>query len=145
MVNHFPEVKDDLLNALQLVSVEKTKTLFSSSMLDAAFKNIYERSKPLKFESIVDFSKIKKLSIYFLLFLVICVMLFGFIPSLQAATNRLLNFNQEYIAPAKYHFEVYPGNSEVTKGGDVDFLIKVKGEIPKKLFLLTREESQTNL
>jgi len=142
--NHFPEVKDDLLNALQLVSVEKTKTLFSSSLLDAAFKNIYERSKPLKFESIVDFSKMKKLSIYLLLLVVFCVMLFGFIPSLQAATNRLLNFNQEYIAPAKYYFEVYPGNSEVTKGGNVEFLVKVKGEIPKKLYLLTREESQTN-
>ena len=142
--NHFPEVKDDLLNALQLVSVEKAKTLFSSSLLDAAFKNVYERSKPLKFDSIVDFSKIKKLLIYCLLLLVICVMIFGFVPSLQAATNRLLNFNQEYIAPAKYYFEVYPGNSEVIKGGNVDFLIKVKGEIPKKLFLLTREESQTN-
>lgn len=141
---HFPEVKDDLLNALQLVSIDKINTLYSPSLLDAAFKNVYERSKPIKFESIVDFSRVKNLAIYFFSLLAICVLLFAFVPSLQAASYRLVNFNREFIPPAKFYFEVYPGNSEVTKGDKVDFEIKVIGEVPKKVFLLTREESQTN-
>jgi hypothetical protein len=140
----FPEVKDDLLNALQLVSIDKTNSLYSTSLLDAAFKNVYERSKPIRFESIVDLSKVKKLAIYFFSLLAFCVLLFAFVPGLQAASNRLVNFNQEFIPPAKFYFEVYPGNTELTKGEDVDLLIRVKGEVPKKVFLFTREESQTN-
>ena len=140
----FPEVKDDLLNALQLVSIDKTNSLYSTSLLDAAFKNVYERAKPIKFESIVDLSKVKKLAIYFFSLLAFCVLLFAFVPGLQAASNRLVNFNQEFIPPAKFYFEVYPGNTELTKGENVDFVIRVKGEIPKKVFLFTREESQTN-
>ncbi len=142
--NIFPRLKMILLNALQLVSSDKTKTIYSTSLLDAAFKNVYERAKPIKFESIVDFSKVKKLSMYFISLFVFCVLLFAFVPGLQAASNRLINFNQEFIPPARFYFEVYPGNAEVTKGENVDFVIRVKGEIPKKVFLLTREESQTN-
>ena len=141
---YFPEVKDDLLNALQLVSIDKTNSLYSTSLLDAAFKNVYERAKPIKFESIVDLSKVKKLAIYFFSLLAFCVMLFAFVPGLQAASNRLVNFNQEFIPPAKFYFEVYPGNDEITKGANVDFVVVIKGEVPKKVFLLTREESQTN-
>jgi len=141
---YFPEIKDDLINALQLVSSDNDNSLYSASLLDAAFKNVYERAKPIKFESIVDFSKAKKLSMYFLLSFVFCVLLFVFVPGLQAASNRLVNFNQEFIPPARFYFEVYPGNDEITKGENVDFVIRVKGEVPKKVFLLTREESQTS-
>ncbi len=141
---HFPEIKDDLLNAMQLVSSDKTSTMYSPNLLDAAFKNIYERAKPIKFESIVDFTSVKKLAIYLLSVFVFCVLLFAFVPGLQAASNRLVKFNQEFIPPARFYFEVYPGNKEITKGENVDFLIRVKGEVPKKIFLFTREESQTN-
>ena len=141
---HFPEVKDDLLNALQLVSKDGTNTLYSTSLLDAAFKNVYDRAKPIKFESIVDFSRVKKLAVYFFSLLAFSVLLFAFVPGLQAASYRLVNFNKEFIPPAKFYFEVSPGNSELTKGEKVDFVIKVIGEVPKKVFLFTREESQTN-
>ncbi len=141
---HFPEIKDDLLNAMQLVSSDKNNSIYSASLLDAAFKNVYERAKPIKFESIVDFSKAKKFLIYFISIFTFCGLLFVFIPGLQAASYRLINFDQEFIPPARFYFEIYPGNTEVTKGENVDFLIRVKGEIPKKVFLLTREESQTN-
>ncbi len=113
-------------------------------LLDAAFKNVYERSKPVRFDSIVNFSKVKKLSTYFLSLFVISVLLFGFVPGLQAASSRLVNFNQDFIPPAKFYFEIFPGNAEITKGDKVDFIVRIKGEVPKKIFLYTREESQTN-
>lgn len=140
----FPEIKDDLLNAIQLVSAEKSESYYSSALLDAAFKNVYERSKPIKFESIVNFSRVKKLLRSFIVLFFISVLSFALIPELRAASNRLLNFRQEFIPPAKFYFEIFPGNTEITKGGGVDIIIKIKGEIPKKVFLLTREEEQTN-
>jgi hypothetical protein len=141
---HFPEIKDDLLNAMQLVSSSKNNSLYSTALLDAAFQNVYERAKPIRFESIVDFCKVKNLSVYFLSVFVFCFLMFAFVPGLQAASNRLVNFNKEFIPPAKFYFEVYPGTAEVTKGEKVDFVIRVKGEVPQKVFISTKEESQTN-
>lgn len=140
----FPEIKDDLINALQLVTISSVNNFYSTSLLEAAFENVYQRTKPIRFESIINFNKVKKLSIYFFVLLTFSVFLFSFIPGLSAASNRIVNFNKEFIPPAKFYFEVYPGNKEITKGDDIDFLIRVKGQIPPKIFLFTREESQTN-
>lgn len=141
---YFPSLKDDLLNALQLVSSDKLKNFYSSSLLNEVFRNVYERTKPIKFESIVDFSRVKKNAIKFLVVLIVSVILFAFIPGLQAASHRLLNFNQEFIPPAKFIFEIHPGNSSITKGESVEFLIKVIGENPANVYLHLREESQTS-
>jgi len=142
--NHFPDLKDDLLNALQLVSKGQNNNLYSASLLDAAFRNVYERAKPIRFESIVDFRKIKKISYYFIATFIFSVLLFTFSPGLQAASNRIINFGQDFIPPAKFYFEIYPANQEVTKGDDVDFVITIKGEVPGKVFLALREESKVN-
>ena len=141
---YFPDIKDDLLNILQLVSSDKFNPFYSFSLIDAAFKNVYERSRSLKFETIVDFTKVKKLARNFTILLVLCLLLFVFIPGLRAASYRILNFNREFLPPARFYFDIIPGNTEVTKGDNVDFVINVKGEIPKKVSLFTREEAQTN-
>jgi hypothetical protein len=141
---YFPQIKDDLINALQLVKTENQNALYSSSLVDAAFKNVYERAKPIRFESIVDFKRVKKLLRYSSALIVFAAILFLIIPNLRAASNRILNFNQEFIPPAKFYFEVLPGNADITKGNDVNFIIRVKGEMPKKVSLAIRDESQTN-
>src|SRR5574338_524256 len=140
---HFPDIKDDLLNAMQLISTDKNNSLYSISLLDAAFKNVYDRAKPLQFDSIVDFSKVKNLLKYFISVSVFAFLIFSFVPGLFAASNRLINFNKEFIPPAKFYFDVYPGNAELTKGESINFIVRVKGESPGKIYLMTREGSQT--
>ncbi len=140
----FPEIKDDLLNALQLVSVSQSSVYYSSLLSDAAFRNVYERVKPIQFDSIIDYSKTKKISLYFLSVLIFCVALFSFVPGLTEASNRLLNYNQQFVPPARFYFEISPGNAEVTKGENVELLVRIKGEVPSKVFLWMREESETN-
>lgn len=140
---NFPDIKDDLLNAMQLISTDKNNSLYSISLLDAAFKNVYDRAKPLQFDSIVDFSKVKKLLKYSISISVFAFLIFSFVPGLFAASNRLINFNKEFVPPAKFYFEVYPGNAELTKGESINFIVRVKGESPGKIYLKTREESQT--
>src|SRR5690606_8090447 len=125
-------------------STDKSNSIYYTSPLDAAFKDVYERARPIKFESFVDFTKVEKLFRSFLLLLVSAIILFILVAGLQAASYRIINFSQEFIPQAKFYFEVLPGNAAITKGENVDFLIKVKGEFPKKVFLLTREEAQTN-
>ncbi|HSP87951.1 MAG TPA: DUF4175 family protein [Ignavibacteriaceae bacterium] len=141
---YFPHVKDDLLNAMQLVTIGEAKYFYSSGLIDASFKNVYERTRSINFESIVDFKKVKELSIYLFSILVIASLLFIFVPGMQAASNRIINYNQEFIPPQKYSFEVIPGNAEVTKGEDVNISIKINGGVPSSVYLSIKEEDKTN-
>jgi len=144
---YFPQVKDDLLNAMQLVSIGEGSAksgFYSTGLIDASFKNVYERTRDIRFDSVVDFKKAKELFIYFLSVFVIASLLFIFVPGMQAASYRLINYNQEFIPPQKYSFEVIPGNSEVTKGEDVKISIKVNGGIPSSVYLSIKEEDKTD-
>ncbi len=111
----FPEVKDELLNALQLNSIPD-KNIYSSNLISAAFIRIYEKVKPVNFDSAIKFDKVKNLLFYAAGSLVIVLLMYITIPGLKAASNRLVNFNKEFVTPPKFTFEVSPGNTQVTKG-----------------------------
>jgi len=52
---NFPDVKDELLNTMQLVSENEKRNLYSVNLIDAGFKKVYERVKNLNFQSIIKF------------------------------------------------------------------------------------------
>ncbi|NWF89557.1 MAG: DUF4175 family protein [Ignavibacteriaceae bacterium] len=139
----FPEIKDELLNALQL-NLIKEKQLYSSNLIGAAFIRVYEKVKGISFESAISYEKAKKLFYYAAGSGVFLVILFLSIPGLKAASNRIINFNQEFIPPQKFTFEVSPGNAEVTKGQDVTIKVQVMGEKPNEVFLAVKDIDQTN-
>jgi hypothetical protein len=141
---NFPDVKDDLLNAMQLVSVENQKSLYSPALINAAFQHVYDKTKTIKFESVISFSRTKQLLLYFSGVIIFAFILLTFVPGLNAASNRLANFNKEFIPPQKFYFEVQPGNSKITKGDDVKIFFKVIGPVPKSTFLYVKYEDQTD-
>jgi len=139
----FPEVKDELLNALQLNLIKDTQ-LYSSNLISAAFIRIYEKVKAINFDSAINFDKAKRLLLYVGGSTVFMVLLYLSIPGLKAASYRLVNFNKEFISPPRFTFEVSPGNSQATKGQDVAIKIRVNGEKPKDVFLAVKDIDQTN-
>jgi hypothetical protein len=135
---HFPEVKDDLLNSMQLVSEDKKSKLYSSILIDAAFKNIYNRVKNLNFQSLIKFDQVKRIAPYFAGIVVIFLALFIFVPGMRAASYRLVNFTEDFTPPPKYIFEINPGNKEITKGDKLKIAVKVKGPKLKEIEFATR-------
>ncbi|MEJ2103970.1 MAG: hypothetical protein P8X47_05265 [Ignavibacteriaceae bacterium] len=135
---HFPEVKDELLNSMQLVSENNKKGLYSYNLIDAAFKNVYNRIKNLNFQSIINFEQAKKLIPYFAGITFVCLALLIFVPGMRAASFRIINFNKEFIPPPKYTFEVTPGNKEITKGDDLNISVKVNGPKLKEILFAKR-------
>ncbi len=140
----FPSIKDDLLNAMQLVSVDNSTYKYSEKLINAAFLHIYERTKEIKFESIINFNKAKKLLSYFGSVIIFCFALFTFIPGLKAASNRLINFNQDFIQPPKFIFEIEPGNLQITKGDDVNITVRTDGAKLKEIYLGIKDTEQTH-
>lgn len=143
---HFPDIKDDLLNSMQLVSEENKDEFYSSSLIDAAFKKVYDKIKDLNFKSLVKFDRAKKILPYFAGTSIVCLMLILFVPGMKAASYRLMNFNKEFTPPPKYTFEIDPGNKEITKGEDLKISVKVNGPRLNELSFATRniEDAEFN-
>ena len=138
----FPEVKDELLNTMQLVSENEKGNLYSVNLIDAAFRKVYERAKNLNFQSLINFERAKKILPYFGAITLICVSLILFIPGMNAASSRLINFHKEFVPPPKYIFEISPGNKEITKGDGLDITVKVQGSKPNSVYLASRKEEE---
>jgi len=141
--NFSPSLKDDLLNAMQLVSVDNLN-IYSDNLIDASFKNVYNRSHSVKFESIVSYERAKKILPYFIGVIVFCAAVFGFSPGMQAASYRLINFDNDFIPPPKFIFEISPGNIDITKGGDILITAKIIGSVPKEVFIAVKREDETD-
>jgi Domain of unknown function (DUF4175) len=141
---NFPSIQDDLLNAMQLIADQEKKPIYSLELIDAAFKNVYNRTKNLRFENIVNFKKAKDLLLYFGGTVAFCAVLILFIPGINAASFRLLNYNSEFTAPPKFVFDVNPGDTKVTKGNPLEISVKVEGAVPKQVFLGVKDSDQTN-
>ncbi|MDR3611827.1 MAG: hypothetical protein P4L27_14755 [Ignavibacteriaceae bacterium] len=142
--NNFPEVKDDLLNAMQLISSRDQGTLYSSSMINAAFNQVYKKTINIRFESIVSFKKVKELFLYLSAGIIFAFIILSYVPGVSAASGRLINFNREYIPPQKFYFEVHPGDAKITKGDDIRISIKVTGPVPKETDIAIKYEDETD-
>ncbi len=140
----FPNIKDDLVNAMQLASSDASGTIYSDSLSDAAFQQVYTKTSNLRFDSIVSFKKAKELLLYATGITVFAALLLLVVPGLAEASGRILNFNTEFVPPVRFSFKVQPENVQVTKGDDVFISVKVKGEIPTEVFLATKTMEQTD-
>ena len=137
---NFPEVKDELINTMQLVSENEKENLYSENLIDAAFKKVYERIKNLNFQSLINFERAKKIFPFLAATTIMCFATIFFIPGMNAASHRLLNFNEEFVPPPKFIFEINPGNKEITKGDGLEISIKIKGSKPKSVYLASRKK-----
>jgi len=138
---HYPEIKDELANAVQLINENNTN--YSNQLVDAAFKNVYSKVEKLNFNAVVDFTSTKKLWRFCLMIFIATMILVFFVPSLYTAAIRFLNYNKNYTSPPKFVFEIAPGNKEITKGDNMTITVKAIGEQPKEISLLEKSEEQT--
>lgn len=129
----FPEVKDDLANALQLM--ESNENHYSNDLIIAALTNIYNKTKDFDFKKAVNLTVLKNL--FYTAIAIVCfiALFFLLVPPLQASASRLLNFNKEFIEPPEFSFIVEPGNVKLTKGENLKIIVKTKGKHPKQVFI----------
>ena len=136
-----PQIKDELLNSLQLLK-EKDKN-YSEELIDGAFEKVYRKSEGIDFNDAVKMNTLNSLMkrsaaiLFFALFFII------FFSGLRASAFRLINYQQEFIVPPSFAFEVYPGNTTLTKGDDLEIRLEIKGDLPETFFLKTKSKEET--
>lgn len=140
--NVFTEIKDELLNALEIISVNAEG--YSNDLIDAAFKRIYNRSVNLDFKSAVDItSAFRKLRIG-LLAIILAVSIITLVPGFTSSALRLINYSKNFTPPQKFYFHIIPGDKEITKGDSLTITITATGTAPSEVSLLTRTAEQTD-
>lgn len=137
----FPQIKDELTNALQLMTKSFNST--SKDLLNAAFENIYEKTKDLDFNSVIDYSRTKKILRAFLLSLLTITLLNTLITPLKNASYRLINFGKDFIPPQEFYFSISPQNKTITKGENVVVKISVIGKLQEDISFYYRNEDES--
>lgn len=132
--NHFDEVKDKLINVLQLEHVAEHNT---NSLLIASIDQKALELKPVPFSGAIDFNENKKhLKFLFIpLLLLIGVSLVS--PNIfKEGTDRLVN-HSVYIAPvAPFKMEITNSELAVLKSKDFVLNVSVSGsQLPDKIYL----------
>lgn len=133
--NHFPEVRDKLINTLQLQ--ERHGVTGSDSLLLASIEQRTRELSPVPFTSAIDFSENKR----YLIYVIPPVLMIGVIllvaPALiTESTDRLIRHNVEIVPLAPFSLE--PVNERMAVAEREDFTLRVDADgssIPEKVYI----------
>ena len=124
--NHFPEVKDKLLNILQLKNSEQ-----KSDLLLASIEQKSNELNPIPFSNAINFkgnSKyLKYACIPFLIWLVSLVT--GTNTKLTQSFERVVNHQTAYTPPAPFSLTVTNNDLQVIQGKPLTIYVGAKGEV----------------
>ena len=140
--NHFDEVKDKLINVLQLeyVAAQNSNTLLIASIDQKSLE-----LKPVPFTGAIDFNENKKHLKYLFIPLLLLIGVSVISPNIfTVGTERLVN-HSVYIAPvAPFKMEVVNSDLSVLKSKDFSLNVEVTGsQLPDKLYLVQGDNKYT--
>ena len=133
---HFAEVKDKLLNILQLKEQEHANHV-SLELANASIDQKIAEIAPLPFQMAVDFRKNKQFLKYLLIPAGIVLLLSLVSPDyLLEPSERILKYSNEFIPEAPFSLVLLNDDTTVPKNEDLQLIVGVKGSVqPKQAFL----------
>ena len=148
----FPEIKDKLLNTIQLSNQMETSKVGPSTgsgaendnaLLAATIEQRSARLSPIRFSDAVDLrGNLKYLGIFFGSLLIL-IALMVFLPSFAVQpTQRIVNYEQHFEKPLPYQVEIEQDDIETTQGKEVKFNIRVTGDRIPDAFYVKSELGQ---
>ena len=146
----FPEIKDKLLNTIQLSNQMEASKVGPSTgsgiendLLAATIEQRSARLSPIRFTDAVDLrGNLKYLGIFFGSLLIL-IALMVFLPSFAVQpTQRIVNYEQHFEKPLPYQVEIEQDEIETTQGKEVKFNIRVTGDRIPDAFYVKSELGQ---
>ncbi|MBQ7281111.1 MAG: hypothetical protein IJR13_10425 [Bacteroidales bacterium] len=133
--DHFPEVKDKLLNLLQLQQMGGES---DSELLRAGIEQKTAQLSPIPFKNAVNLRENRRYAKYALIPLAIIVIAFVVTPRLiTEPTKRIANYNTAYERPAPFAFVVDNDTLQVAQQEDFLLQVSIEGEsLPAEAFVL---------
>lgn len=132
--SHFPEVKDKLLNLLQL---QQSGTNSQDDLLQAAIAQKTAQLKPVPFHRAIDIKANTKYLKYlaFPVILIIAILLFS--PTLLTQpSHRITHYSTQFERPAPFSFVIQNKLLECSQQDDFELLVFIEGNsIPNEAFI----------
>lgn len=134
--DHFFNVKDKLLNTLQLKAMADAAPENSQLILAGIDQKISELS-PIPFSSAIKLSENKKYIRYFLAPASVILLIALIAPAiLKEGTNSFVQYNKQILPKAPFDFQLLNTKLVVAQGEDVPLKLKLNGnEIPQDVYV----------
>lgn len=136
---HFGEVKDKLLNTLQLkAQAGQHGNGMQKSLIEASINQKINELKPVPFVNAVDYKSNRKYLKYALIpFAVLLILLFSAPYMLVESTTRLVEHNKKFVRQAPFEFVLENDSLVGIKQEDYKVNLKIKGkELPAEVFVV---------
>lgn len=137
--NHFPEVKDKLLNMLQLNESKQ-----NSELIEASIAQKSKELQPIPFKRAVEFTKnMKYLKFAIIPFLIwLLVFITGNISIFTDSFSRVVNYDKVYSPPAPFSFSILNESLAVVEGEPFTLQIETVGNtVPENVKINFSNES----
>ncbi len=133
---HFPDIKDRLLNALELYEINQRNHI-SDDLLIASISQRSNELSPLPFKHAVNFNYVKRNLLFFAGSIVILTFIFAFSPKvLTEGTSRLIDYKGYYERESPFRFNLLNTSLICEKGKNFKVQLKVSGEyIPENTYI----------
>ena len=134
--DHFADVKDKLLNILQL---KKQETLENhSALIEASIEQKTQAIRLVPFQSAIDLGKNRRYLRYALPpFMLLLVLLFAAPSILREGTTRIINNDKKYSKAAPFSFVVDEKNLSVVQYQDYPLTVSTEGTVvPNELYVV---------
>jgi len=136
---HFSDVKDKLLNTLQLHQQATVSTdLGARSLIEASINQKAVQLKPIPFINAIDLSGNKRYLKWVLPPVAIIILLLIVAPKiLRDSTTRLVAYNKTFEKEAPFKFELLNKELKAMRGEDFAIKLSVAGEqLPAEVFII---------
>lgn len=133
--DHFANVKDKLLNILQLKNQADKSS--NADLILASINQKTEEIKLVPFKTAIDLRKNKKYLRYALPpLLLLLVMLIAAPSIITDSSNRLINNNTQFERPAPFHFKLVNEDLSVVQFGNFSLEVEVDGAVlPNEVYI----------
>ncbi len=132
---HFPELKDQLRNILELERMNKEPD--SSELIKKAIEQKSKKIKPIPFVSAINIqANIKYVKIIGLPLVILSFLYFYSPKVLSEGTERILHFNQFYQEPNPFRFVIENDSLSIKKGENLKLIVHTEGEyVPYPIYV----------
>jgi hypothetical protein len=141
---HFTNVQDKLLNTLQLHEMAENKS--ASDLLLASIEQKSNELDSVPFQRAIDYKKNKKYLKYVLIPLGVVALILFFYPKLiTSSSERIVMFEEEFIAPAPFTFILENNSLSVPKNLDLEILVKIEGQTVPSIIYIEKEGQRVSM
>ena len=142
--NYYPNVKDKLGNAIQLVANSENAVGSSKTLIEAEAETIYNETKNIDFDVIIAKKNFNKILILFLASMLLMVATLNISSGMNEALFRIQNYSLSFLPPAPFTITLLTNEQTLLRGTKTEIVFAATGQAPDHIQLHIKEDNQQN-